>query len=1263
MIEARFNPFPGLRPFELHEKHLFFGREAQTAEMLQRLGSTRFLAAVGPSGSGKSSLVRAGLVPELLGGANPRAGSHWVVVIFRPGGDPMGALAAALAESELYAGQLEDGAAHVEATLNRSARGLIEAVRQAHPPPVTRVLVVVDQFEELFRYANALPGRQDAADAFVRRLLEAANDPQERLYVVLTMRSDFIGDCARFPGLAEAINRAQYLIPRLTRDQWRSAIEGPIRVGGGTITPRLLQRLLADVADDPDQLPVLQHALMRTWNHWAQESSGIPSSKAPLDLPHYEAIGAMAEALSRHAEEALNELPEGPARRIAERLFRALTEKGPDGRGIRRPARFDILQSACGATDTELRQVAAVFRQAGRTFVLPGGGSELTPATVLDISHESLMRVWTRLRDWVDTEAQSARTFHRLSETAQLWSEGRAGLYRDPELALALRWRETNLPTDGWGRLQQGNFALALRFLDESAAAARNEQEAREAARRQELDQARAHAAEEARRARIFAAVAVGMTAMVILMVVAAFWLRRLQREAVSRELAAHAVHQLKVDPELSVLLATEAMRIAPLAATEDVLRQALFASPVRGTLRPDPVPPEEQAIRISTFSPDGARILTAGVNSNAVLWDSSGRTVAILRGHTAGITSAEFGGAGLLVTSSDDGTARLWNAYDGHPVAVLPSGRDRVSTATFSPDGLRVATASEEGAIRIWPSPSWTNALLLTPLRGRLNGVAFTSDGNHLIAYAEAGRSRLWTLSATPTDALLPGAPPKLIQGVTSADGRQIFALGAASNPFLGAWRLDENALAPEWTANSAPRGISLAASHRTPRLVVAQQKPHVATVWNATNGTLLATLTGHRAGLKDARFSPDDQLVATASDDKTARLWNLAGDTLEELPGHSRAVNQARFNPDGTRVITASDDGTARIWAVLTGREFRISSPPLAEVAFSTDGRWFGALREDADGTQTYGWGATSEPEKVREIASGLSGVAFSGDGTTSVLVESRVLRIVRPPGVPSAPVLMRDLRGAIVALDHTGTRMFLASTGVRAELWQLKPSFRAVPVRGQEWTSELSAVETAAFSRDGRWIATVAGRTNLLIWNFTGTPGPDGMVTPQLWRRMTNANGYKSGLTDSLVFTPDSRALVCLIDGTSAVQQWSLENAGAADPVWETREIAGGAVNRAAFSTDGRFLVAASSDGTAGILDAQTGYLIATLRGQAGPMLRATFLQGTDAVLTAGSNGTMRRFDTEACGNVQQVMDLAARRVTRGFTEAERRRYLGD
>lgn len=494
----RTNPFPGLRPFTQEEDYLFFGREEQTLELLQRLGSNRFVAVVGTSGSGKSSLVRCGLLSELLGGRMLDAGSSWEIAVTHPGGNPLALLTDALLDADLYDREQEHARENLLATLSRSHFGLVEAIKQSDIGEGTNFLLVVDQFEEIFRFQDAGQRQQEVANEFVSLLLEAVSQKDVPIYVVLTMRSDFIGECGQFEGLAEMVNRGEFLIPRLTREQYKRVIEGPIKVAGGKIAPRLLQRLLNDLGQQADQLPCLQHALMRTWNVWAEKGDADE-----LDLDDYQRVGKMSQALSLHADEIFESLSSDRERDVCRGLFQALTVEESNNRGIRRPQRLGRLCQILEVSAAELHPIIDAYRHSGVTFLMPSPEVELTDQTIIDISHESLMRVWTRLRHWVEEESQAVGIYRRLSESAGLHAEGRAGLYRDPELGIALAWRAEKRPNQAWAERYRAGFDHAMEFLERSHQAQLADEQAHEVSRQRELEQARQLAEAQQQRAEI----------------------------------------------------------------------------------------------------------------------------------------------------------------------------------------------------------------------------------------------------------------------------------------------------------------------------------------------------------------------------------------------------------------------------------------------------------------------------------------------------------------------------------------------------------------------------------------------------------------------------------------------------------------------------------------------------------------------------------------------------------------------------------------
>jgi hypothetical protein len=468
-------PFPGLRAFEAEEALLFYGREVHVAELLDRLGDNRFVAVTGTSGSGKSSLVRAGLRPALHRGYLLDATSRWRFATMRPGSRPIDALAESL--SPALGGTVEEIARPLRAT----SAGLADVVNRAGLAPGESLLLIADQFEELFRF-DLTRDQQANATLFVSLLLEATEQRQAPIYVVVTMRSEFLGRCSEFTGLAEAFNRSQYLVPRLTRDERREAIERPLRLFGTSPSPALVQQVLNDVGDDPDQLPVMQHVLLRTYREWVRAGG-----TGRLDREHYEAVGGIEHALNQHGDEILDSLS-GAAQKTAEKLFRSLTV-AEGGVALRRPRRMRELYEIAGANDTAARkrldEIVTSFAHRDSSFLMLSSRT-LTDETVVDITHESLIRKWKRLEAWVRDETRSVEWYVDLTRDVARYRTHEVSLWQDPELECATRRRDDEGWNEAWANQYRSSddptFPEVLSFLDEST-------RTQEARRREEEDQ------------------------------------------------------------------------------------------------------------------------------------------------------------------------------------------------------------------------------------------------------------------------------------------------------------------------------------------------------------------------------------------------------------------------------------------------------------------------------------------------------------------------------------------------------------------------------------------------------------------------------------------------------------------------------------------------------------------------------------------------------------------------------------------------------
>jgi len=445
-------PFPGLRPFDFDDHAFFFGREEQSYALYDLLELSQFVAVVGSSGSGKSSLVRAGLRPLLRRESDEAAerdgagGRAWRWIELRPGDTPMSRLAARLADLSAIPDEPPLGRAarreRLAYVLRRSSFGLTEALAGIDALAGRRPLIVVDQFEELFRYeawGPARPAMHEEAAQFVQLLLEASSGRNPDVHVLITMRSDFIGDCARFYGLPEAVSACQFLVPGLTRDQREAVIRQPLEAAEATIEPALVERLLNDIGGEFDQLPVLQHCLLRLWDAAAPSAPEPPRRR--LTLANYEKVGGLAHALSWHADKVMAELPGDEL--AVEQVFRALSELDRENRATRRALPFAQLRDESGIDEVVLRRVLKRFRDEDCAFLVPppAAAPEITAATRLDVGHEALLRRWDKISAPPVENLKGGRR-----EGGWLWREDRDG--QICQALLALREGGSTLPLD-----------------------------------------------------------------------------------------------------------------------------------------------------------------------------------------------------------------------------------------------------------------------------------------------------------------------------------------------------------------------------------------------------------------------------------------------------------------------------------------------------------------------------------------------------------------------------------------------------------------------------------------------------------------------------------------------------------------------------------------------------------------------------------------------------------------------------------------------
>ena len=978
------NPFPGLRPFGIDESHLFFGREGQSDDILLKLAQNRFAAILGFSGSGKSSLIYCGLIPILHGGFMTEAGADWKVIVMRPGTNPVDNLAEALVSGSKEYEQSGPEARAIRKTvlstiLRNSSLGLIEAVRSLRSADQENILILVDQFEEIFRYKKLETQRMhvDESELFVSLLVEAVRRQQEPIYVALTMRSDFIGECSVFPELTQMINDSHYLIPQMNREQKRMAIEGPIAVGGGKVAPRLVQQLLNDVGESPDQLPILQHALMRTWQYWQSNRR----ENEPIDLQHYNAIGTLKEALSQHANEAYDSLNKRE-QKICEVMFKSLTERGSDGKEVRRPTQLGVIASIAGVSEDDMTRVVDRFREPGRTLLMPPHEVELQEGTVVDISHESIMRIWVRLKSWVDEEARSAEMYLKLSEAASRYQRGEAGLWVMPDLQLALNWKQENTPTLVWGKRYHPAYERTLVFLETSRRAYETEQRNKEVLQRRKV-----------RNNRIFALVGATVALICIFLAYLSFTKAEeaaRQQEAATKAAAAAQQEKLRADEQRDAAVqaqkeAEEAKNRAEQAKQDALLQKAEAErqkeiAEVQKKRAEEALTEAEQAKRRADANAEEAKRSAEKAAQEAARADRL-RYQAIAQSMAAKVDDIRdnqqksltamqaylfYDEYGDKLYNSDiyEGVYNAYKANLGDSANYFKIHEGNIRTVAFDAQEQSAFSGSSDGKVYSWdlsqqpPLPTLIYDIsnkdaifrVVVPMADGARLLA-TGEATHDIHIINARSGGLIRQLPAPTSSvydleILPGEQEYIAVGEDryvyrgsltqpgvfkalgrseekikstdlSPDGRLLATADDAGNIFL--WDLDLNTKQLLYEKGSPVYAIRF--SHSGKLLAFADETGELI-LWDMENELPYTDLNAHYSRVSDIRFSKDDQLMITTSFDHTAKIWDL--ENINDLPivlkDHSSWVWSADFSPDKKYVITGGGDRVLRVYPTLS-------------------------------------------------------------------------------------------------------------------------------------------------------------------------------------------------------------------------------------------------------------------------------------------------------------------------------------------------------
>ena len=1117
------SPFPGLAAFQEADANRFFGRERDIARMVTQVRRKPLLAIHGPSGAGKSSLVRAGIIPALK-----RSGEGWDVFTIRPGRYPVKALATLLSKPPSVAKESSDGGGDARRDLGDYAQllgrepGYFGAwLRARADKRLRRVLVFVDQLEELY----TLDISDEERNGFIAGLSGAADDPATPVRVIVTIRSDFVHRILADDTLADAVIPGLQHLGPIGRAGRREALQRPLAAAShGFESEALVERMLDELEDTPDALPLLQFTAERLWHERDRH-------RRLLTEQSYKDIGGVAGALAEHADKVLNTLSQSDVV-----LARAVFERLVTTEHTRALASLSELREL----SDDRNAIDRVIHRLTDARLLTVDDEEHAAATV-ELAHESLIESWPTLRSWLH-ENEDDLTFVRLVRTAAIqWdADGRTDdmLWRGKVAGRAWKWLEKRT-TRGKARPHRALTDCDEQFL-------------------------RAVLARRARyRRRVWMLAAGALAALVTGLFVISYMGAQTVRE---RNLARmSAARQMQDDPTLALSILRE-LEGSDIPEEWDALTRRALNEGVARTVLLHPVPAQT-----AMFNAAGDRVVTMASDGKVRIWNADGSgDPAIIGVHTGALGAALSPDGKLVATpSTADSTARLWKTDGSGDHVELTGHTSRLHWNWFSPDSRRVVTTSRDGTARIWNIDGSGDPIILPRNKGGVYTIAqFSPDGRYVLTSSPDQQLRIWNADGTGLFSSIDTGHP-LTSGWFSPDGKHIVAGGGKTG--FRVWPVDGSG-DPITVDGGQDKVLFISYSHGG-NYLVSTSGALEALVWSGRDYRKLWTLR-QAMHVTIAQFNADETQITTASWDGTARIWNMHGRQRGiAFYGHKAAVQSVSFDSSGTRLVTASSDGTARIWradgtgtvtilgdtASSEGKATR--KAPLA--VLSPDGTHVVTAHQDGSLRR---WrasdGRASEPWMAHSSA--VNSIAFSRDGrylaTASredgvMLWESSGSKYSMRTKFPNQPSEVVS-----VAFSPDGARIVTWSGGNTVRVLRRDGVDSRVKLDGHR-----GPMHAVAFSFDGEHIATASSDKTVRIWTV------DGSGAPLVLRGHTAA-------VHSVAFSPDgTRVASGALDGT--VRVWTISSGDAIVLLGHDD-----AVNAVAFTPDGRYIASASTDGTA-------------------------------------------------------------------------------
>jgi WD40 repeat protein/serine/threonine protein kinase len=1216
LLPAPLNPYKGLRPFAAADARNYFGRETLIQRLLSRLNNAdasrqgkqapdgaglRFLAVVGPSGSGKSSLIHAGLIPALGRGEVPGS-ERWFIAQMSPGTRPLDELEVCLIR--IAAAQTGD----LRAQLERDKNGLLRAAEIILPRDNSELVLVVDQFEELFTLTD---------DEIVRRhfldiLATAVTDGRSRIRVIVALRADYYDRPLHYPLFGDLVRRHMETILPLSVEELEQAIVRPAEQAGVACETGLAAAIIDDVLYQPGGLPLLQYALTELFERRQERA---------LTRQAYQTIGGVAGALAGRAEELFREQNEEGQEAIRQLFLRLVAiDEGKDGLP---DTRRRVLRIELNAISADEDLVDDIINSYGAHRLLTLDNDPASRRPTVELAHEALLREWGRLRFWLEESRDDLYQHQRLQKLTQEWLE------ENQDVGLLLTRARLDQFT-AWAA--HTNLALThdeRAYLEASLTARQDRRVAEDARRQRELETAQQLAEAERRRAEIQteAAVrlrrrAVYLTAALVMsafLAIAALVAGRQsalnaaqaqnnariasaqeaiaiqEREAAetqarfasARELSLAALNSLNTDTELSVLLAMEAVNKTytadgfALPEAELALRQALM------NLRQERTFPGAAAGECSPgvwcsdvfYSQTGNLLAASGEGNTAVVWDTTlGAPLRVVDGHRLPVVAVALSPDNTrLATASADGAAMIWELALDKPTTrlttpslILAGHSAELTDIAFSLDGALVATAGRDDAIKLWNAATGAEIMTLNGHEGSVRDLVFSPDGATLFSAASDNSARMWDVGSGAERLTLTGHNDRLTDLALSQDGSRLAT--ASWDGLIKVWDTATGEELLSFLGDSAR--VYAVAYSPDGRWLAGGGTDAVIKIWDAETGEEWLRLPGHKGVIANLAFAPDGRQLASGADDGAIRIWDVSPAGNREwltLAGHNWVMFGVDFSPDGSRLATASWDGQVKLWDAQTG----------VELGAIVTGEWRQFAVEFSPNGQQAVTSALNDTAVIWQLDTGEAVHTFSGHGgpilDVALSPDGRWLVTVGEGAeIPGLIQVWDTQTGQLedsweghdssierAAISPDGRLLATASTDGAAKLWLLATGELLATL--PDHTAPVNGVN---FSHDGRLLGT-AGADNLArIWALDG-----GDV-----QLVHTLRGHSSVIWD-VVFSPDDTA-VATIGFDGAVKLW--DTAAGIERI--TLPGAGNNGREIAFSPDGVYLAVATGSGLA-------------------------------------------------------------------------------